>query len=190
MSAGSLHSVIAVAGRRIDAADAKPSRFPFKKVGAVRSALLQTFVDAAPLLIVGSAACGSDLLALDAASVMGIRTRIVLPFSPEIFRETSVVDRPEPAYWGGLYDRLIAEARKRGDLLVLGRDRDDTNVYVATNKAILRDALLEATKKAPTVRPRCIVVWEGAPRGDDDVTEDFRRLAVQSGFAIEVISSL
>jgi hypothetical protein len=189
MPAGTSHSVIAVAGRRIDAADAQTSRFPFKNASAVRSALLRMFEDASPLLVVGSAACGSDLLALDAASVMGIRTRVVLPFSPEIFRETSVVDRPEPGYWGGLYDGIISETRERGDLVVLGCGSNDADAYVVTNKAIIGDALLEATKKGPTVRPTCIIVWEGAPRGDDDVTEDFRRLAVQCGFAIEVIST-
>jgi hypothetical protein len=67
MPAGTSHSVIAVAGRRIDAADAQTSRFPFKNASAVRSALLRMFEDASPLLVVGLAACGSDLLALDAA---------------------------------------------------------------------------------------------------------------------------
>jgi hypothetical protein len=92
-SSESLGSVIAVAGRRIDAANAQVARFPFENVSAVRSALLRTFGNAGARLIVASAACGSDLLALDAASAMGIDTRIVLPFAPEVFRETSVVDR-------------------------------------------------------------------------------------------------
>lgn len=95
---GSSCSVVAVAGRRVDVADAQIARFPYGNSEAVRAALLRTLESAVPLLVVASAACGSDLLALDAASAIGIRTRIVLPFAPEVFRETSVVDRPGPAY--------------------------------------------------------------------------------------------
>ena len=106
---GSSCSIVAVAGRRVDAADTQTTRFPHGNVDAVRAALSRTLENAAAMLVVASAACGSDLLALDAASVLGIRVRIILPFAPEVFRETSVVDRPQPAYWGNLYDRLIAE---------------------------------------------------------------------------------
>ena len=67
-------------------------RFPYGNVDAVRAALLRTLTNTAAQVVVCSAACGSDLLALDTASVMGIRTRIVLPFAPDVFRDTSVVD--------------------------------------------------------------------------------------------------
>ena len=83
-----------------------------------KAAFLRRFENATPTLVVASAACGSDLLALAAASVLGIRTLVILPFASDIFRETSVVDRPHRAFWGSLYDRLIVEARERWDLIV------------------------------------------------------------------------
>lgn len=182
--------IVAVAGRRVDAVDAQTTRFPYGNADSVRAALSRALENAAAMLVVASAACGSDLLALDVASVLGIRTRIILPFAPDVFRETSVVDRPHPAYWGRLYDRLIAEARERGDLIVLDRDRNDPGAYVATNQAIIAEALLAARKEAPPARPIAVIAWEGAPRGDDDATDDFRRAALQRGFTIEHVSTL
>ena len=186
----SLGSIVAVAGRRIDAANAQTPRFPYGNTDAVRAALLRTLKNTSALLVVCSAACGADLLALDIASVMGIRARIVLPFAPDVFRETSVVDRPHPAYWGNLYDRLIAAARERDDLIVLDGDRKDPHAYVAANQAIISEALLAANKESPAARLIALTIWEGAPRGDDDATDDFRRAALQRGFAAKEILTL
>jgi hypothetical protein len=183
-------SIIAVAGRRVDAADTQTARFPHENTDAVRAALARTLDNAAAMLVVASAACGADLLALDAASALGIRTRIILPFAPEVFRETSVVDRPNPARWGSLYDRLIAEARERGDLVVLDRDRNDPGAYAAANQAIIAEALQAASNKTPPARAIAVIAWEGAPRGDDDATDDFRRAALRRGFTIEQVSTL
>jgi hypothetical protein len=187
---GSLCSIVAVAGRRVDAVDAQTKRFPYANADSVRAALSRALESAAAMLVVASAACGSDLLALDVASVLGIRTRIILPFAPDVFRETSVVDRPHPAYWGRLYDRLIAEARDRGDLIILDRDRNDPGAYVAANQAIIAEAMLAAGEEAPPGRPIAVIAWEGAPRGVDDATDDFRRAALQRGFTIEQVSTL
>jgi hypothetical protein len=187
---GSSCSIVAVAGRRIDAADAKTVRFPYENAEPVQAALLRALKDAAALLIVGSAACGADLLALGAASDLGIRTRIILPFAPDVFRETSVVDRPHPDYWGSLYDRLVAEARERGGLIVLGRDRNDPDAYIAANQAIITETLIAANETVPPARPIALIVWEGAPRGSDDTTDNFRSAALERGFAITQVSTL
>jgi hypothetical protein len=186
----SSQSVIALAGRRIDADNAHPPRFPSANVEAVRATLSRTLEKAAASILIASAACGSDLLALDAASKLGIRCRIVIPFAPEVFRQTSVVDRTQPAYWGALYDRLIAEARERGDLIILDRNRDDSSAYIAANQAIIAEALLEVEKALPPTRPIAFIVSEGRSRGDDDVTDDFRRMAQERGFSIKQISTL
>jgi hypothetical protein len=187
---GSSPSIVAVAGRRIDAADAQTARFPNENADAVRAALARTLENAAATLVVASAACGSDLLALEAASGLGIRTRIIVPFAPDVFRETSVIDRPYPAYWGGLYDRLIAQAQARGDLVILDRDRDDPGAYAAANQAIIAEALLAANQETPPARLIAVIAWEGAPRGGDDTTDNFRRGALQRGFTIEQVSTL
>jgi hypothetical protein len=189
-ASSSSQSVIALAGRRIDAEGAQPPRFPYANAEAVRASLARTLEESATSMLIASAACGSDLLALDAASRLNIRARVVLPFAPDVFRRTSVVDRTQPAYWGALYDRLVAEARECGDLIVLDRDRDDSGAYVAANEAIIAQALLAADKAVPPARRLAVIVWEGRSRGSNDVTDHFRRMAREHGFSIKEISTL
>ena len=110
-------AVIALAGRRVDAASTGPPRFPLSDIPLVRRRLLDIFVQERALAIVSSAAYGADLLALEEAERLGLRGRIVLPFSTERFRETSVVDRPGNG--GSFFDRIVAAAQAAGDLVIL-----------------------------------------------------------------------
>ena len=87
-------AVIALAGRRIDAADTNPPRFPLEAVPTVRRRLADLLAKERAVALVCSAACGADLMALEEAERLGLRRRIVLPFPPERFRKTSVIDRP------------------------------------------------------------------------------------------------
>ena len=68
-------------------------------------------------VVVSSAACGADLLALEQAGGLGLRRRVVIPFDRERFRAGSVVDRPGD--WGGLYDSILDAVGAQGDLVVL-----------------------------------------------------------------------
>jgi hypothetical protein len=111
-------TVIAVAGRRIDAEDAETARFPLANLPLVRERLTAYLAARGATRIVVSAACGADLLALEAARAAGLPRRIVLPFDRKTFRTTSVTDRPGD--WGRLYDALLAEAAAAGDLIELG----------------------------------------------------------------------
>src|SRR3954453_19171963 len=110
-------AVIALAGRRGDAAGTDPPRFPPEAVPAVRQRLADLLTKERAVALVCSAACGADLVALEEAERLGLRRRIVLPFPPERFRKTSVNDRPGD--WGPVFDRLVAAAGATGDLIVL-----------------------------------------------------------------------
>ena len=166
--------VAALAGRRIDVADADTLRFPLSRVSAVQAALVETLTFRHVDQLVCSAACGADLLALAAAQQLGIRRRIVLPFDADRFRSTSVVDRPGD--WGPLYDRLVTVARETGDLLVMNGRPDDEDVYTQVTRAIVREVGMHVGSRL------AIVVWEGRTRGAGDATEDFRCMAASAGF--------
>jgi len=107
-------TVVALAGRRIDAPGADPPRFPPERVPAVRQRLVDMLAAERAAVLVCSAACGADLVALEAAERLGLRRRIVLPFAAERFRTTSVTDRPGD--WGPLFDRMIAAAGAAGEM--------------------------------------------------------------------------
>src|SRR4051794_31463752 len=128
-------SVVALAGRRPDPPDAPQPRFPLANVPRVREelgALLRPGVHA----LVCSAACGADLLALQAAGEAGIDRHVVLPFDAGTFRATSVADRPGD--WGPLYDEVVADAARRGHLESGAGDPDDPAVYLHANERIVR----------------------------------------------------
>jgi hypothetical protein len=183
-------AVVAVAGRRIDAPDTARPRFPLDRVPAVRQALRSQLIEVQAVAMVSSAACGADLIALEEAERLGLRRRIVLPFSPDRFRATSVVDRPGD--WGPVFDRQIAAAAAANDLVVLGSgDGGDDVMYAAANEAIVREAQA-LFREAPggqtdPLRAVAIIVWEGAPREGGDLTDAFRQLAARAGFEERVV---
>lgn len=168
-------AVAALAGRRIDAMDADIKRFPLNRVDAVKDALAELIRVEQLDLLVCSAACGADLLALEAALSHGVRCRVVLPYDPAEFRRTSVMDRP--GEWGTLYDRVVASVGNSGDLVVLVGPSDDARAYSRANEAIV----LEASVAAKPGSAIAILVWEGQPRDGSDATAEFRQLALDVG---------
>jgi hypothetical protein len=179
-----LGCVVAVAGRRIDADGAHPPRFPLANIPLVRKRLVDLLIAGDGVAVVCSAACGADLIALEAAGELGLQRRVVLPFGRERFRETSVIDRP--GAWGEIYDRIIAEVEAAGDLVVLPPTvGDDSDAYQAANQAIIR----EAVNLAGATQPMAIVVWEGTSRSDSDATEAFRVLAEDAGFSLSFVQT-
>lgn len=177
--------IIALAGRRVDPVNADTQRFPLENVTLVRNRLSNLFVAERATALVCSAACGADLAALDEAERLGLQRRIVLPFPPERFRQTSVIDRPGD--WGPVFDRLIAASRIAGDLVVLDHDGDDA--YAAANQTIIEQAQLLAEPDGGGAKQRLIavIVWEGMARDGSDATEGFRSLAAVAGFDIRFV---
>ena len=177
------NSVIALAGRRIDAPDTNPARFPLQNVPIVRERLAALFSAEHAEALVCSAACGADLIALEEAERLGLRRRIVLPFPPKRFRETSVTDRPGD--WGPAFDRLVAAADAAGDLVILQSTGDgDDAAYAAANQAIIREAeaLARPSSEATPLRRIGVVVWEGSAREGTDASGGLQKLTTQAGF--------
>jgi hypothetical protein len=178
----SFHAVLALAGRRIDAPETDPPRFPLKNVPMVRERLAALLATEHAEALVCSAACGADLIALEEAERLGLRRRIVLPFPAKRFRETSVTDRP--GEWGPLFDRLIASAEAAGDLVVLDVEGDDDAAYAAANQAIISEAetIARATSDGTPFRLVAVIVWEGSARAGTDASGGLLTLAKQAGF--------
>jgi len=184
-------AVVALGGRRIDAEPTSTARFPFDQVDRVGMEIADRLRRTRAVALVCSAACGADLIALETAQQMGLPTRIVLPFSATRFRETSVVDRPHPEFWGSMFDRATSAARAHGDLIELDAVEAD-DAYSMANGVIIREArkLAGVKNQERSLRLMALVVWEGASRGPDDNTNKFVQLAQESGFRIEQVLTL
>jgi hypothetical protein len=187
-------SVIAFAGRRVDANGAEEKRFPFEKVQAVKAAVKAYIVKEKAIALVSSGACGADLIAILAATSIRprvVRTRIVLPFSPKKFKQTSVLDRPHPEFWGRLFDDAVTRSAERADLVVLDKAGEGESAsYTAANKAILVEAKKIAGRLSPPARRIALLAWEGGPHDGDDTTKQFADLSVTAGFLVQWISTI
>jgi hypothetical protein len=175
-------AIVALAGRRIDAPDADPSRFPLAHADAVRERIRARLLERDADTLMSSAACGADLLALDAAGELGIRRIVVLPFDRKRFRDISVTDRPGgDQRWGPLFDRVLAEIPAT-DVITLVGNGEGTAAFAAANERILEDAgRLGASTDHDVV---AAIVWDGAPRGKDDLTAHFAEAARRRGFTV------
>jgi len=183
-------AVVALVGRRIDPEPTLTPRFPFDQVNRVRIEITDQLRRSHALALVSSAACGADLVALQTAQEMQLRTRIILPFSAARFRVTSVVDRPRPEFWGDMFDRVASVARADGNLVELDMMETD-DAYSAANAIIIDEARkLTDVKDHGPLSLVALVVWEGASRGADDNTYKFVKLARHSGFRVEQVLTL
>ena len=191
-AAGGGSSVIVMAGRRIDAADAREVRFPPSRIVDVTIEIHSMLRRLRREVVVTSAACGADLIALNVARSLGMRRRIVLPFAPEEFRATSVVDRPGD--WRDIYDDMIASAVKAGDLVIANQTLDRADAFTMANRRLIEEAF--ALSGQPTsgriqkTRLSAAVVWEGQSRGPGDFTADFIELVKARGLTVEEIKTL
>jgi len=176
-------SIVALAGRRIDAPSAVPERFPASRISVVKDRIKDQLQKVRATGLVCSAACGSDLLALTEAGQLKIRRRVVLPFEPRRFLESSVTDRPgdRATNWGTIFRRVIEELEAAGDVIILG-GLDNQEAYAAANARILSEA--ELMSQQTGIEALAIRVWEGSSRGEGDLTEAFGAEASKLGLRV------
>jgi hypothetical protein len=174
--------IIAAAGRRIDADDTKEPRFPLQNVHIVTARVRRMLENRGATAVVCSAACGADLIALSEAGSLSLRRKVILPFDREHFRATSVADRS--GNWVELYDQILDQVEAAGDLVIVHARREE-NAYLATNRRILDEAILLGKQSSEPIS--AVLVWNGASRGGDDLTEAFGFEARNRGLPVEEV---
>src|SRR5215472_6942872 len=171
--------ILALAGRRIDDPNSDDCKFPSTEAPRIAHEVRALFLENAVTVLVSSAACGADLIALSEAGELGIRRRIILPYGREEFRQKSVMDRP--GNWGAIYDRILDEIGAKGDLVVLD-ESGQADPYSATNRRIISEALDLGAQTEQAVS--AAVIWDGVERNDFDYTADFRDEAHRRGLRL------
>lgn len=188
-----MRTVVALAGRRIDAPDADEVRFPLENADAVRARLREVFRRCDAVALVCSAACGADLLALEVAGGLHLRRVVVLPFNAASFRRVSVIDRPGgEEIWGRAFDRIMASLPD-DDLIVLrgGAEQDaaqQSAAFDAANPRIL--SVAQSLGDLLCAQLVAVVVWDGVRRGLDDVTAQFADDARERRVTLEELSTI
>jgi hypothetical protein len=174
-------SVIVQAGRRVDATNAETVCFPVANVNRVKDRIKAELVENNPLALVSSAACGTDLLALEVAEQIKVDRFILLPSQPAAFRASSVSDRP--GNWGDLFDRLMKTSHV--EVLTLPEGQQG---YLETNLKLLDKA--QSMVKKRHVELKAMVAWNQESKGPDDVTAHFLEQARLRYLPIIDISTL
>jgi hypothetical protein len=178
--------IIALVGRRIDGPNAASPVFPDSSIPLVHDRIRDLLKEQNATAMVSSAACGADLIALKTAGELNLRRLVILPFAPERFRETSVVDRPGD--WGSLFDQVIAEVKAKNDLVDLGLASEEDESYIVANRAIIEESLALAESTGEPIA--AVLVWNGVSRGPGDVTNAFGDAARARGWKVLEISTL
>jgi hypothetical protein len=146
--------VVVFSGHMIDRSNRPSPRFPAALEPAVRDALRRHFAEHTPVAAYGSAACGADLLCLEAAREAGCETHLVLPFPAADFRASSV------DFAGGDWGERFERALESADSVTVTSDhaaRGSTATYdyanlVLTGLGRLRAQRLDAPLRALAVR--------------------------------------
>ncbi|KTW17284.1 hypothetical protein [Sphingomonas sanguinis] len=176
-------AVACLAGRRVDPEHADKVRFPADSERMVSAALSRTLVAERIRHLVCSAACGADILALEACAAADVAATIVLPFAAADFRRMSVVDRPGD--WGPRFDRVLARARAAGTVIELAPSLRDDSAFERANVEIVSTAA-----DMDSGRRLAVIVWDGRKVGEEDVTGHVRDLAAARGFDVVEVSTL
>ena len=117
--------VIAFSGHMIDHPSRASPRFPAQLEARVAAALREIIATLGPSIGFAQAACGADILFLEAMQDAGMQTQIVLPFPAAEFVKSSVGFAGEK--WIERFERAIARA---------------TRVVLATKEGFLGDDVL------------------------------------------------
>lgn len=103
-------SVVAFVGHLIDAPDRSTARFPATLEPAVAAAIREQLARLHQPVVYTSAACGADLIFIEAALEVGAEVNVVLPFDRQDFVRTSVaVGGPA---WLPRFERALAGASR------------------------------------------------------------------------------
>jgi len=117
--------VIAFSGHMIDHPERPSPRFPADIEPRVAAALKETVAALGPSIGFAQAACGADILFLEAMQDAGMQTQIVLPFPAAEYVRSSVAFAGDP--WIARFERALARA---------------TRVVLATEEGFLGDDVL------------------------------------------------
>jgi class 3 adenylate cyclase/tetratricopeptide (TPR) repeat protein len=169
-------------GHMIDRPGRPNPRFPQELEGHVKEALRRWLDEAGVLIGYASAACGSDLLFLEAVLERGGEAQVVLPYRRDLFRQDSV-DLVPGSDWGERYERVLGRAKVRE---VSGHRLGDNGVsYDYANQVLHGLAKMHAGQLGVALSH--LAVWDrrpgDAPGGTASTVERWQA----SGYDVAVI---
>ncbi|MBD2325682.1 TRAFs-binding domain-containing protein [Alkalinema sp. FACHB-956] len=151
--------VVVFCGHMLDRPDRPQPRFPAALEGTVYRAILERLQKMEVQLGYAPAACGADILFLEAMRELKGELHIVLPCNREQFIQDSV-DLIPGANWGDRFDRLMQDAT---EVVIASGNKLEENdvVYEYSHRLLYGLAKIRADQLGTELIP--LAVWDGKP---------------------------
>jgi hypothetical protein len=176
--------VIVFTGHMIDGADAERARFPASAEPAVYATIKAYLTESHAEVGFSSAACGSDILFLEAMLELGAQVTIVLPSEMDCFIQTSV----ERGGSGGWRARFQAVVRRADHIVYASKDTAVNDMHFENANVLLYE-LAQSRAQEDSQPLDALAVWdsvEGKPGGTGSAIDFWR----SRGQSIHVIDPL
>jgi len=170
-------NVIVFAGHMIDRPDRVAPRFPPQFEPLVAKKIRQKLDELEPGFGFSSAACGSDILFLEAMLDRGAEVSIVLPYNEEEFIRDSVEIGAEAKKWRARFDTVLARAAR---VITASNHRLEIGgvSYEFANQLVLGLATIRCRQLESKLIP--LAVWNqqpgDGPGGAASVVQNWRSL--------------
>lgn len=152
--------VLAFAGHMIDAPDRSTPRFPAALEPAVAAAIRERLARLHLPVVYTSAACGADLIFVEAALDIGAEVNVVLPFDREDFVQTSVA--PGGDGWTARFHDALARAAR---VIMATEERYLGDDVLFEHAAMLLEGLCVLRASQMETSPSLLCVVEAAAPG-------------------------
>ncbi|HVN34206.1 MAG TPA: adenylate/guanylate cyclase domain-containing protein [Casimicrobiaceae bacterium] len=153
-------TVTAFAGHMIDAPDRSAPRFPAALEPAVGAAIRDRLARMHQPIVYTSAACGADLIAIEAALDLGAEVNVLLPFNRDDFIRTSV------AVGGGGWTERFDAALSRASRVIAATEESHLGDDVLFEHAAMLVEGLTALRAAQLeTEPSLLCVLDAAEQG-------------------------
>jgi class 3 adenylate cyclase/tetratricopeptide (TPR) repeat protein len=170
-------SVVVFAGHMIDRPDRTMPRFPLQLEPLVAREIRRKLDDLEPGFGFSSAACGSDILFLEAMLELGAEVSIVLPYKEEEFIRDSVEIGLDSKKWRARFDNILARAAR---IITASNQRLEIGgvSYEFCNQLLLGLATIRCRQLETKLIP--LAVWNqqlgDGPGGAASVVQNWRSL--------------
>ncbi|MEY2479745.1 MAG: hypothetical protein QOI04_672 [Verrucomicrobiota bacterium] len=175
--------LIVFAGHMIDQPDRAGPRFPARLEPAVAREIKTEIESIGAGLGYASAACGSDILFLEAMLERGDEIVVVLPYEREEFIRDSV-DLVPNSNWGARFERVLTQASR---VVMASPQRLEIGgiSYDYTNQLLLGLASIRASQLNTELVP--LAVWDRAPGDGSGGTASVVKQWRDAGLAVRII---
>jgi class 3 adenylate cyclase/tetratricopeptide (TPR) repeat protein len=176
--------VLVFAGHMIDRPDRATPRFPRELESAVAKEIQRKIDMLKPGFGFASAACGSDILFLEAMQDVGAEVSVVLPYNEEDFVGDSVDFIPN-SQWRGRFERVLTRSAR---VITASTQRIEIGgiSYEFCSQLLLGLAAIRCRQLDSTLIP--LAIWNekpgDGPGGTASVVENWRKL----GYEPEIIN--